>query len=78
VPHEFIHTLRVRIRAWGFRYFRFYPLRCSKLPSMLFLGCGVASQTQGSVTAGILAGHPWRIKTLEFVCDKLHLSAEGG
>jgi hypothetical protein len=28
VPHWFsIYTLRVRIRAWGFRYFRFYPLR---------------------------------------------------
>jgi hypothetical protein len=48
VPHWFsIHTLRVRIRAWGFRYFRFYPLRCPKLPSMAILGFGFASQTQG-------------------------------
>jgi hypothetical protein len=30
VLHWFIHTLRVRIGAWGFRYFRSYPLRESK------------------------------------------------
>jgi hypothetical protein len=31
----------------GFRYFRFYPLRCPETASVLFQGCGFASQTQG-------------------------------
>jgi hypothetical protein len=38
----------------GFRYFRFYPLRGQKTASMLFFASGFASQTQGSVDAGIL------------------------
>jgi hypothetical protein len=59
VPHWFsIYTLRVRIGAWGFRYFRFYPLRCSKMASMPFLSCGFASQTQEIIDAGSAARTP--------------------
>jgi hypothetical protein len=34
----------------------FYPLRCPKTASMLFLGCGFAPQTQEIVDAGFPAG----------------------
>jgi hypothetical protein len=59
-----IYTLRVRIRAWGFRYFRFYPLRGRKptafafpeTASMPLLGWGFVSQTLGNIPAGIHAG----------------------
>jgi hypothetical protein len=37
------------------------------------------SQKPGkSIHAGIHAGHPWRIKTLDFAAGKIHLSTEGG
>jgi hypothetical protein len=63
VPHWFfIYTLRVRTWAWGFRYFRFYPLRgrkpkafaFPKAASMPLLGFGFASQTQKIIDAGLL------------------------
>jgi hypothetical protein len=42
VRHGFsIYTLRVRIRAGGFRYFRFYPLRCRKTASCRFSALGL-------------------------------------
>jgi hypothetical protein len=48
--------------------------------SLPFLSCKffASQKTYETITAGLRAGHPWRIKTLEFVCDKLHLSAAGG
>jgi hypothetical protein len=38
-----------------------------------------ASQKPGKpIRTGIHAGHPWRIKTLDFACGKIHLSTCGG
>jgi hypothetical protein len=43
-----IYTLRVRIRAWGFRYFRFYPLRGRKTESLPFFASWVCKANPGN------------------------------
>jgi hypothetical protein len=50
------------------------------MASLPFLGCKffASQKTYETIVAGIHAGHPWRIKTLDFACGKIHLSAEGG
>jgi hypothetical protein len=56
-PWFSIHTLRVRMWAWGFRYFRFYPLRGRKSPAVAIFAFGFCeAKSRESIHAGIHAG----------------------